>query len=65
MWRSINIERAKDEIHIFKAIEAMGKGGNTWLRITDSEYRMLNNLAQDLGAKSGEVYSAIKGEMDW
>ena len=36
-----------------------GKGG--WLRNEDSEYLMLNRLANRLGAKRGEVRSEVKG----
>ena len=63
MWRSVPLDIAENEIHIFNAIKAANSKGREWLRITDSEYRMLNDLAQDLGAKRGEVYSAIKGEI--
>jgi hypothetical protein len=52
------------KIHIFQAIvKVEGASGSAWLRITDSEYRMLNNLASDLGGKSGNTYSAIQGEL--
>lgn len=63
MWRSVSSDIAENEIHIFKAIEISNTRGNTWLRITDSEYRMLNNLAKDLGAKKGKIYPHIKGEI--
>ncbi len=34
-----------------------------WLRNTDSEYKMLNNLAFDLGGIRGEVYRNITGSL--
>lgn len=33
------------------------------LRNTDSEYKMLNQLAQDLGGSRGNVYPNITGEI--
>lgn len=62
MWRSISLEDAQYEIHIFEAIEATGVSG-AWQRITDSEYRMLNKLANDLGGHSGESYTHINGAL--
>ena len=62
MWRSVSTNDALNEIHIFDAIEAQGTSG-TWLRITDSEYRMLNQLANDLGAVKGAKYPNIIGEL--
>ncbi|WP_241698700.1 deaminase domain-containing protein [Capnocytophaga canis] len=63
IWRSTNLERAKSEIHIFEAKEAIGSNGYSWPRITDSEYRMLNKLAKDLGAEKGKIYSHVTGEL--
>jgi hypothetical protein len=63
LWRSISINNAKNEIHIFTAIESEGAGGNSWLRITDSEYRMLNKLANDLGGVKGNVYNNVTGTL--
>lgn len=34
-----------------------------WLRNTDSEYKMLNQLAADLGGSSGNTYPAISGNL--
>ena len=62
MWRSISMDDARKEIHIFTAIEAEG-GSGTWLRITDTEYRMLNKLADDLGGKAGMKYPNVTGEL--
>jgi len=62
-WRSIPIEDAAKDIHIFDAIKVEGAGGNTWLRITDSEYRMLNKLSNDLGATKGNTYKNIIDEL--
>ncbi|MDR1203628.1 MAG: hypothetical protein LBL58_18625, partial [Tannerellaceae bacterium] len=62
MWRSVSQASAKEEIHIFRAIEAEGAGG-AWLRITDSEYRMLNDLAYKLGGKAGVRYPNVHGEI--
>ena len=58
MWLSGKVE--KGEPQIFKAIEVEGSGGRSWLRNTDSEYKMLNKLAEDLG---GKYNSNIKGEI--
>ncbi|VEJ19064.1 deaminase domain-containing protein [Capnocytophaga canimorsus] len=63
IWNSVSLEIAESELHIFEAINATSTKGNTWLRITDSEYRMLNDLAKDLGAKQGGVYPHITGEI--
>jgi hypothetical protein len=65
MWRSVSEAIANQEIHIYTATEVK------WMRITDSEYRMLNKLAHFLGAKEGDVingivknkYPNIKGEI--
>lgn len=62
MWRSVSTNDAINEIHIFDAIEAQGSSG-TWLRITDSEYRMLNKLASDLNGVKGVKYPTITGEL--
>lgn len=48
------------EPQIFKAIKVEGSGGRSWLRNTDSEYKMLNKLANDLG---GKYNPNIKGEI--
>ena len=40
MWLSGKVE--KGESQIFKAIKIEGKGARTWLRNTDSEYKMFN-----------------------
>jgi The BURPS668_1122 family of deaminases len=63
MWRSIPIIDAEKEIHIFDAIPVQGGNGREWLRITDSEYRMLNKLASDLGGSRGVVLTNITGEL--
>lgn len=34
-----------------------------WLRTTDSEYKMLNQLVNELGAEKGKVYKDIIGEL--
>lgn len=62
MWRSVSLEDAQAEIHIFDAVEATGNSG-TWQRITDSEYRMLNKLAHDLGGQAGNRYPGIAGSL--
>lgn len=38
-----------------------GEGG--WIRNTDSEYKMLNRLANDLGATKGETYCDTQGTL--
>ncbi|WP_449386983.1 deaminase domain-containing protein [Chryseobacterium lineare] len=63
LWRSVPLDVAENEIHIFNAIKVEGNKGKEWLRITDSEYRMLNKLAKDLGAKKGGKYLEIVGEI--
>jgi The BURPS668_1122 family of deaminases len=60
-WRTIPLADAENEIHIFTAINASGSNGSEWLRITDSEYRMLNRFASDYGAVSGGRYYDISG----
>ena len=59
-WRSGTA--LADEPKIFTAIEVEGAGGKTWLRTTDSEYKMLNKLASDLGGTTGSVKPNIIGE---
>ena len=56
------MNNAQNEVHIFDAISVQGGSGNAWLRITDSEYRMLNKLADDLGGIKGNSYPNITGE---
>ncbi|WP_428653946.1 deaminase domain-containing protein [Runella sp.] len=51
------------EPQIFTAIEVEGGGGRSWLRNTDSEYKMLNKLASDLGGTSGAVLKTATGEI--
>jgi hypothetical protein len=60
-WRSGKFEAGEPQI--FAAIAVEGSNGGTWLRNTDSEYKMLNKLAEDLGAKVAGKYPAIKGEL--
>ncbi|XRE44528.1 hypothetical protein ACIVBQ_002732 [Tenacibaculum discolor] len=62
MWKSVSEDIARKETHIFEAIKATGSSG-TWLRITDSEYRMLNDLAKKLGAVKGEKYTKVEGNL--
>ena len=62
MWRS-GEAKPEREPQIFKALEVEGSSGSTWLRNTDSEYKMLNNLADDLGGKAVNVYPNISGEL--
>jgi hypothetical protein len=38
-------------------------GGNSWLRNVDSEYKMLNQLAADLGGVSGNTYPSKTGTL--
>jgi hypothetical protein len=57
-WSSI-----ENEPQIFEAIEVTGSNGATWLRNTDSEYKMLNRLASDLGGVRGQTYRNITGEL--
>ena len=52
---------------VFEALEVNPQqvvgGENSWLRTTDSEYKMLNRLANDLGATKGAKYPNITGEL--
>ena len=56
-----------DSPQVFEALNVNSKqqvnseGG--WIRTTDSEYKMLNDLANRFGAKKGEVYTDVKGEI--
>lgn len=62
MWRSSN--PTVDDPQIFKAIEVTGDNGKTWLRNSDSEYKMLNKLAERLGAKrSTDIFPDVRGNM--
>lgn len=63
MWRSTSADRIGNEPKIFTATKAKGRNGGTWLRNVDSEYRMLNNLAHELGAKPGHVYPQVRGNL--
>ncbi|WP_271729872.1 deaminase domain-containing protein [Aquimarina algiphila] len=49
------------EPQIFDAIPVTGSNGTTWLRNTDSEFKMLNKLADDLGGVKGKVNSEVTG----
>jgi hypothetical protein len=51
------------EPQIFDAIEVEGSGGRSWLRNTDSEYKMLNKLADDLGGVKGKTYPDMTGTL--
>lgn len=37
--------------------------GGTWLRESDAEYKVLNQLAHSLGAVKGQIYRNISGEL--
>ncbi|WP_424987712.1 deaminase domain-containing protein [Flagellimonas alvinocaridis] len=62
MWLS---GEAKPDVEpqIFTAIKVDGGGGRSWLRNTDSEYKMLNKLANDLGGSPGAVMPKVTGEL--
>lgn len=51
------------EPHIFDAIEVAGKDGVKFLRNTDSEYKMLNDLANKLGGVKNKIDPSITGEI--
>ena len=51
------------EPQIFDAIEVEGSSGHSWLRNTDSEYKMLNQLADDLGGVKGQTYLNVNGTL--
>ena len=61
MWHSGNV--LPGEPQIFKATKVQGNSGNSWVRNTDTEFKMLNQLASDLGAKPGCIYPEIIGEL--
>lgn len=61
MWRSGSV--LEGEPQIFDAIEVHGANGGSWLRNTDSEYKMLNDLAEKLGGVKGQVKSDIAGTL--
>ena len=61
MWRSGSV--LEGEPQIFDAIEVQGANGGSWLRNTDSEYKMLNDLAEKLGGVKGQVKSDITGTL--
>ena len=63
IWRSTSIDTALHEPQIFIASQAVNTRGNSWLRITDAEYRMLNDFAHKMGAKAGNVYPNIRGHL--
>ena len=63
IWRSVSKKDILNEPQIFTATEVKGSNGQTWLRNVDSEYRMLNNLAHELGAKPGHVYPQVRGNL--
>ncbi len=59
LWSSGRV--LEDEPAIFEAIEASGSTGNSWLRNTDTEFKMLNQLAFDLGGIRGGIYPDKNG----
>jgi hypothetical protein len=61
MWRSGSV--LEGEPQIFEAIEVQGANGGSWLRNTDSEYKMLNDLADKLGGVKGQVKSDVTGTL--
>ncbi len=61
MWLSGNV--IDGEPQIYEAISVTGNSGGTWLRNTDSEYKMLNKLAESLGAVKSGKYPNITGEL--
>lgn len=48
---------------VFDPIEIQGVNGRTWLRDTDSEFQMLNDLANSLGASKGKTYEGVIGNL--
>ena len=48
---------------IFDPIEVQGANGRIWIRDTDSEFQMLNDLATRLGATKGKTYEGIIGRL--
>ncbi len=62
IWRS-GAANPLTEPQIFTAIAVEGTSGASWLRNTDSEYKMLNRLAFDLGATPGNTYLNVNGSL--
>ena len=56
-----NIANIFDAIKVNSQQEIDGVGA--WLRTTDSEYKILNRLANELNAQKGGVYPHITGEL--
>ena len=56
-----------DKEQIFNAYKVDKDGGvntnDAWLRNQDTEYVMLSEIAHSLGAKKGEIYNNITGEL--
>lgn len=61
MWRSGAYQDGEPQI--FEAIVVEGGAGRSWLRVTDSEFKMLNSLADSLNGVGGEVYPNISGSI--
>jgi hypothetical protein len=68
LWRSGSIIKETDEMiaqreakELFDHIKAINKDGKTTYRNLDAEYKMLNQLAHDLGAKKGGKYPEMTG----
>jgi hypothetical protein len=55
--------RPEQEPQIFEATVEKGGDGTSWLRNTDTEYKMLNRVAADHGAVKDGTYPEVTGEL--
>ena len=53
----------KTEPQIFTPSVVEGRSGRSWLRNSDTEYKMLNQFAYDYGARAGGVYPNVRGTL--
>ena len=48
-------------VEVFQPIVVAGRKDAAWLRNTDSEYKILNRIANEFGAVRGQVYNDVTG----
>lgn len=53
----------KTEPQIFTPSVVEGRSGRSWLRNSDTEYKMLNQFAHNYGARAGGVYPNVRGTL--
>ncbi len=59
--KDVTISEVFDPLNVNSKQQIDGEGG--WLRNTDSEFKILNRLANQLGAEKGGVYPEVTGEI--